>query len=90
MSRFTFQCIVGCIFYSGGLIIIREILCIEGQEKYFKGCNGCISVETIEQPSFVTGLETLQILGVEMSTGGSTESNVMSFLKHFSRFIYQQ
>jgi hypothetical protein len=24
---------------------------------------------------FVTGLETLQILGVEMSTGGSTESN---------------
>jgi hypothetical protein len=27
----------------------------------------------------VTGLETLQIQGVEMSTGGSTESNVRSF-----------
>jgi hypothetical protein len=25
MSRFTFQCIVGCIFYSTGPIITREI-----------------------------------------------------------------
>jgi hypothetical protein len=28
---------------------------------------------------FVTGLETLQIQGVKMSTGGSSESNVRSF-----------
>jgi hypothetical protein len=34
----------------------------------------CISVETV-----VTGLETVQIQGVEISTGGSTESNVRSF-----------
>jgi hypothetical protein len=25
MSRFTFQCIVGCVFYSAGLIIIVEV-----------------------------------------------------------------
>jgi hypothetical protein len=37
-----------------------------------------ISIETVEVAFFVTGLETLQILGVEMSTG-STESNVRSF-----------
>jgi hypothetical protein len=36
--------------------------------------------ETVEVVFFfVTGLETLQVLGVEMSTGGSTESNVRSF-----------
>jgi hypothetical protein len=34
----------------------------------------CISIETV-----VTGLETVQIQGVEISTGGSTESNVRSF-----------
>jgi hypothetical protein len=28
--RCTFQCIVGCIFYSAGLIITREIPCILG------------------------------------------------------------
>jgi hypothetical protein len=39
----------------------------------------CISIETVEVAFFVTGLETLQILGVEMFTGGSTESNVGSF-----------
>jgi hypothetical protein len=39
----------------------------------------CISIETVEVAFFVTVLETLQILGVEMSTGGSTESNVGSF-----------
>jgi hypothetical protein len=33
----------------------------------------------VEVAFFVTGLETLQILGVEMSRGGSTESNVRSF-----------
>jgi hypothetical protein len=32
MSRFTFQCIVGCIFYFAGLIITREIPC-----KYVQG-----------------------------------------------------
>jgi hypothetical protein len=39
----------------------------------------CISIETVEVACFLTGLETLLILGVEMSTGGSTESNVKSF-----------
>jgi hypothetical protein len=38
----------------------------------------CISIETVRVAFFVTGLETLQILGVEMSTGGSTESDVRS------------
>jgi hypothetical protein len=38
-----------------------------------------ISEETIEVAFFVKGLEILQIQGVEMSTGGSTESNVRSF-----------
>jgi hypothetical protein len=33
----------------------------------------------VEVAFFVTGLETLQILGVEMTTGDSTESNVRSF-----------
>jgi hypothetical protein len=33
----------------------------------------------IEVAFSATRLETLQILGVEMSTGGSTESNVRSF-----------
>jgi hypothetical protein len=39
----------------------------------------CISMATVEVAFFVTELETLQILGVEMSTGGSTELNVRSF-----------
>jgi hypothetical protein len=33
----------------------------------------------VEVAFFVTGLETLQIQAFEMSTGGSTESNVSSF-----------
>jgi hypothetical protein len=36
--------------------------------------NGCF---------FVTGLETFQILGVEMSTGGTIESNVRAFEAFF-------
>jgi hypothetical protein len=32
-----------------------------------------ISVETVEVAFFVTGLETLQIIGVEMSTGGPSQ-----------------
>jgi hypothetical protein len=39
----------------------------------------CISKETVEVAFFVNGFETLQILGVEISTGDSTESNVRSF-----------
>jgi hypothetical protein len=35
----------------------------------------CISIKMV----FVTGLETLQILGGEMFTGGSTQPNVRSF-----------
>jgi hypothetical protein len=38
-----------------------------------------ISIETVEVAFFVTELKTLQILGVEMSTGDLTESNVRSF-----------
>jgi hypothetical protein len=41
-----------------------------------------ISVETVEVAFFVTELETLQILGVEMSTGGP--SQMQGHLKHFS------
>jgi uncharacterized protein YwlG (UPF0340 family) len=37
---------------------------------YRNGCSGFF---------FVIGLETLQIQGVEMSAGGSTESNVSLF-----------
>jgi hypothetical protein len=32
-----------------------------------------IFIETVEVTFFVTGLETLQVLGVKMSTGSSTE-----------------
>jgi hypothetical protein len=39
----------------------------------------CISIETIEVDFFVTRLKTIQVLVVEMFTGGSTESNVRSF-----------
>jgi hypothetical protein len=39
----------------------------------------CITIETVEGAFFVTGLETLQVLGVEMFRSGSTESNVRSF-----------
>jgi hypothetical protein len=39
----------------------------------------CISIKTVEVAFFVTGLETLQILGGEMFTGGSTQPNVRSF-----------
>jgi hypothetical protein len=43
----------------------------------------CISVETVEVVFSVTGLETLQVLGVKIATGGSTESNVRSFEAFF-------
>jgi hypothetical protein len=40
----------------------------------------CISVEMIDVALFfVSGVEELQILGVDVSTGCSTESNVRSF-----------
>jgi hypothetical protein len=39
----------------------------------------CISIETVEVAFFVTGLETLQIQGVKISTGGSTALNIRSF-----------
>jgi hypothetical protein len=39
----------------------------------------CIAIETLEVAFFVTGLETLQIQGVEMSKDGSTQSKVRSF-----------
>jgi hypothetical protein len=39
----------------------------------------CISIETLKVAFFVKGVEILQVLGVEVSTGGSTESNVRSF-----------
>jgi hypothetical protein len=50
----------------------------------------CISIGTIEVAFFfVTGLETLQTLGVEMSTGagGSTESNVTSFVAFLTIYL---
>jgi hypothetical protein len=47
----------------------------------------CISIETVEVAFFVTGLETVQILGVEMSTGGSIESNVRSFEAFFTIYL---
>jgi hypothetical protein len=40
-------------------------------------------LQAVENRAFVTGLETLQILGVEISTGDSTESNVRSFEAFF-------
>jgi hypothetical protein len=43
--------------------------------------------KTVEGAFFVTGLETLQILGVEMSTGGSTESNITIYLSIITRNI---
>jgi hypothetical protein len=36
----------------------------------------------VEVLFFVTGLETLQLQGVEMSTGGSIESNARFFVIH--------
>jgi hypothetical protein len=44
-------------------------------------------METVEVFFFVTGFETLQILGVEMSTSGSTESNVRSFEAFLNIFL---
>jgi hypothetical protein len=38
-----------------------------------------ISIETVKMAFFVSGVEILQVLGVEVFTGGSTESNVRSF-----------
>jgi hypothetical protein len=43
----------------------------------------CISIETVEVAFFVT----VQILGVEMSTGGSIESNVRSFEAFFTIYL---
>jgi hypothetical protein len=39
----------------------------------------CISIEMVEVIFFVTELAILQFLGVVMSTGGWTKSNVRSF-----------
>jgi ABC-type arginine transport system permease subunit len=47
----------------------------------------CISIETVEVGFFVTGVETLQILGVELSTGGSTKSNLRSFQAFFTIYL---
>jgi hypothetical protein len=47
----------------------------------------CISIETVEVAFFVTGPETFQIQAVEMSTGGSTKSNVMSFEAILTIFV---
>jgi hypothetical protein len=47
-----------------------------------------ISIETVEAAFFVTGLETLQILGVEMSTGDSNTKYLiikLSLLKKASK-----
>jgi hypothetical protein len=54
----------------------------------------CTSIETVKSGCFffVSRVEILQVLGVEVSTGESTESNVgtrQGHLKHLSRFIYQ-
>jgi hypothetical protein len=46
-----------------------------------------VSIQTVEVALFVTGVETLQILGVEMSTGGSTESNVRSFEAFLTTYL---
>jgi hypothetical protein len=37
---------------------------------------------------YITGLATLQILGVKMATGGSTESNVRSFEAFLTTYYY--
>jgi hypothetical protein len=39
----------------------------------------CISIETLKVAFFVKKVEILQVLGVKVSTGGSTELNVRSF-----------
>jgi hypothetical protein len=39
----------------------------------------CISIETVKAAFFLSGVEVFQVLGVEVSRGGSTESNVRSF-----------
>jgi hypothetical protein len=49
----------------------------------------CISIETVEMAFFWSGLETLQILGAEMSQE-ARPSQMYGHLKHFSRFIYQK
>jgi hypothetical protein len=54
---------------------VQNILYLEAVEN--RGL--LVSIAMVEVAFFVTGLETLQILGVEMSTDGSTESNVRSF-----------
>jgi hypothetical protein len=46
-----------------------------------------ISIETVKVFFFATEFETLQILGIEMSTGGSTESNVRSFEAFFTIYL---
>jgi hypothetical protein len=49
----------------------------------------CMSIETVEMAFFWSGLETLQILGAEMSQE-ARPSQMYGHLKHFSRFIYQK
>jgi hypothetical protein len=66
----------------------REPLTFKRERKFLLSSNGqlaplCISIETVEV-AFFTGLETLQILGVEMSTG---ESNVRSFEAFITIYI---
>jgi hypothetical protein len=38
-----------------------------------------MSIEMVQVAFFLSGVEILQVLGVEVSIGGSTESNVKSF-----------
>jgi L-cystine uptake protein TcyP (sodium:dicarboxylate symporter family) len=49
MSRFTFQCIVGCIFYFAGLIITREIPCMYINKKF----------DSVS--AYITGLQMLEM-----------------------------
>jgi hypothetical protein len=45
------------------------------------------SIETVEVAFFVTGLETLHILGIKMPTNGSTGSNIRSFEVFLSIYL---
>jgi hypothetical protein len=38
-----------------------------------------IQIKTVKVAFFLSGVEVLQVIGVEVSIGGSTESNVTSF-----------
>jgi hypothetical protein len=39
----------------------------------------CISIETVKVAFFLSGVEVVQVLEVEVSIGGPTKSNVKSF-----------